>query len=423
MIMIATERTALSVCRLNRQKTSSKSLNWRELVYWRQSVQYLPPKSIKNIPNLPRISFHLFRLKFASTPENFFTRYKKLKAFFEAQPYGSQKHFKEFDLKRTILILITAAAILFGISGCKQKKTAQRGGAERGSDGRITVTATMFPAYDFARQIAGDKVNLSMLLPPGSESHSFEPSPRDIIAIQNSDIFLYAGGNSDRWVERILESMDTDSMKILAMADTVTMVEEEIVEGMEDDEEEGSDDDEEGEVEYDEHVWTSPKNAILIVRAITELRCEADAANAESYRQNAAAYSLALSELDAAFESATADAKRKIIVFGDRFPFRYLADAYGLSYFAAFPGCSTETEPSAATVAFLINKIKAENMPVVFHIELSNERMADTISGETGAKKLLLHACHNISKRDFDAGLGYVELMSRNVENLKQALH
>jgi zinc transport system substrate-binding protein len=313
-------------------------------------------------------------------------------------------------LKRTILILITFAAILYGVSGCKQNKKA----VTRNANGKISITATIFPLYDFVRQIAGDRVNLSMLLPPGAESHSFEPSPKDIITIQNSDIFIYAGGESDAWVDRILESMNTDKMRILTMIDTVGAVEEEIVEGMEEEDEE--------EIAYDEHVWTSPKNAILIVNAITELLCETDYANAAFYRQNAQTYTEQLEELDKQFQSVVNGAKRKTIVFADRFPFRYFADAYGLSYFAAFPGCSTETEPSAATVAFLINKIKAEKIPVIFHIELSNERMADTISDETGAKKLLLHACHNITKRDFDAGLGYLDFMRRNVENLREAL-
>jgi zinc transport system substrate-binding protein len=177
------------------------------------------------------------------------------------------------------------------------------------------------------------------------------------------------------------------------------------------------------EIEYDEHVWTSPRNAMLIVQRITDLLCETDNANAGFYRQNASTYIKALEELDAAFNEVIAGAKRKTIVFGDRFPFRYFADAYGLEYCAAFPGCSTETEASAATVAFLINKIRSEQIPVVFHIELSNERMANAISAETGARKLLLHACHNISKRDFEAGLGYLDLMRANVENLRQALH
>jgi len=315
---------------------------------------------------------------------------------------------------KKILLIIIFAIVLAGVTGCKQHKNA----AARNADGKINVTTTIFPPYDFVRQIAGDRVNVSMLLPPGAESHSFEPSPRDIITIQNSDIFIYGGGESDAWIDRILQSMQTDTMRILAMMDAVEVVEEEIVEGME---EEQKDDEE--EIAYDEHVWTSPRNAIAIVRAITALLCETDPAGADLYLHNAAAYIEELARLDAAFSAVAAGALRDTFVFADRFPFRYFADAYGLSYFAAFPGCSTETEPSAATVAFLINTIRAEQIPVVFHIELSNERMADTISGETGAKKLLLHSCHNITKRDFDSGLGYLEIMRRNVANLREALY
>ncbi|MDR2729862.1 MAG: metal ABC transporter substrate-binding protein [Treponema sp.] len=312
-------------------------------------------------------------------------------------------------MKKIILILI--AAILFGTGGCKQNKNI----ITRNTNGKINVTVTIFPPYDFVRQIAGDRVNLTMLLSPGAESHSYEPSPKDIINVQNSDIFIYVGGNSDYWIGRIFESMNTDNIKILAMIDTVDAVEEEIIEGMEEGDDEG--------IEYEEHVWTSPRNTLMIVGAITGLLCETDPANAVFYQQNAAVYSEELTRLDAAFKAVIAGAKRNTIVFADRFPFRYFADAYGLVYYAAFPGCSTETEPSAATVAFLINKIKAEKIPVVFHIELSNERMADAISGETGAKKLLLHACHNITKRDFEAGLSYLDFMRRNVENLREALN
>jgi len=314
-------------------------------------------------------------------------------------------------LKRVVFILITLAALLYGVSGCKQNRNA----VIRNANGKINVTAANFPPYDFVRQIAGDRVNLSMLLSPGAESHSFEPSPRNIITIQNSAVFIYTGGESDGWVDRILESMDTSGMKILRMIQIVDAVEEEIVEGMEKESEEE-------ETAYDEHVWTSPQNAILIVNAITDALCEADSANAAFFRQNAQTYTNQLDELDKQFKAAVDGAKRKIIIFGDRFPFRYFTDAYGLTYYAAFPGCFTDTEPSVATVAFLINKIKAEKIPVVFYIELSNERMADTISGETGAKKLLLHACHNISKRDFEAGLGYLDFMRLNVENLREAL-
>jgi len=315
-------------------------------------------------------------------------------------------------LNKTIFILITLAVFLFGINGCKKNKNA----VTRNADGRLIVTATNFPPYDFVRRIAKDKVNLNLLLPPGAESHSFEPSPRDIITVQNSGIFIYVGGESDAWVDRILESMDASKMIIIKMLNTVDAVEEETVEGMEEEEEEGE------ETAYDEHVWTSPQNAIMIVKAINTALCEADPANADFYRKNTAAYIEELAKLDAAFKEVVAGAKRKTIIFADRFPFRYFADAYGLKYYAAFPGCSTETEPSVATVAFLIDKVRLEKIPVVFHIELSNERMADTICGETGAKKLLLHACHNISKKDFDAGLGYLDLMRVNVENLKEAL-
>jgi len=314
-------------------------------------------------------------------------------------------------MKKIILILITLTSLLIGVSGCRQKNAVTHN-----ADGKLNVTTTNFPPFDFVRNIAGDKVNLFMLLPPGAESHSYEPSPKDIITIQNSGVFIYVGGEGDAWVDRILESMNTSKMIIVRMMDAVNVVEEEIVEGMS----VGAEEDE--ETAYDEHVWTSPLNAILIVGAITEALCKADSANTDFYRQNAAAYSKELIQLDLLFTFEVTRAKRNTIVFADRFPFRYFADAYGLTYFAAFPGCSTDTEPSAGTVAFLINKIRAEKIPVVFHIELSNERMADAISGETGAKKLLFHACHNISKKDFEAGLGYLDLMRGNVENLREAL-
>ncbi|GMO33648.1 MAG: metal ABC transporter substrate-binding protein [Termitinemataceae bacterium] len=314
-------------------------------------------------------------------------------------------------MKRVLSITLLTASIIstsFFIFSCTQKKNVQ--------DGKITVTATIFPQYDFVRAIAKDKVNLLMLLPPAQESHSFEPTPRDIITIQNSNIFIYSGGESDVWVSRILQSTDSSNMITISLIDTVDAVEEEIVEGMEEAEEE------EEVIAYDEHVWTSPKNAVYIVQTITETLCAADTANADFYRQNAENYILQLEKLDAEFKNVVDNAKRKTIIFADRFPFRYFADRYGLSYFAAFPGCSTETEPSAATVAFLIDKIKSEHIPVVFHIELSNERMADTIAEETGAKKLLLHSGHNVSKKDFENGITYIDIMQNNLENLRISL-
>jgi zinc transport system substrate-binding protein len=317
-------------------------------------------------------------------------------------------------MKRLIFFVCLIVSALASLSAGGQKDDTEK------RDGKLQVVTTVFPAYDFVRQTAGNKVNLTMLLPPGAESHSFEPSPQDIIKIHNCDVFIYVGGESDEWVDRILDSLDTSRVSILTLMDWVDVVEEEIVEGMEEEEEE----EEEAEgPEYDEHVWTSPKNAKLIVQKIADVLKEKDAANAPEYEKNVLAYMAKLDGLNAAFQDLVRGAKRKTLVFGDRFPFRYFADAYGLRYFAAFPGCSTETECSAATVAFLINKVRAENIPVVFHIELSNEKIADAICEETGAKKLLLHAVHNITKKDFDNGVSYYDLMSQNLKTLREALY
>ncbi|MDR3345250.1 MAG: metal ABC transporter substrate-binding protein [Oscillospiraceae bacterium] len=307
-----------------------------------------------------------------------------------------------------IFLAVLIAAALF--TAC--------GPVEKTDDGKLSVVATTFAPYDLVRQIAGGRANTSMLLPPASESHSFEPTPQDTIKIQNCDVFIYVGGDSDAWVDKLLDSMDTGNMTIITLMDCVDTVEEELLPGME--EEEG---DEPEEPEYDEHVWTSPKNTKLIVQKISAALQELDTADADFYKQNETEYLAKLDELDAAFQAAVDGAARKTLVFGDRFPFRYFADAYGLECFAAFPGCSTETEPSAKTIQFLIDKINAEKIPVVFHIELSNEKMANTISEATGAKVLLLHSCHNVSRDDFLNGESYLSLMNRNVETLKEALN
>jgi zinc transport system substrate-binding protein len=502
-------------------------------------------------------------------------------------------------MKRVFLLVCIFLSFAVLLSAGSRKEAGQGGS----SNGAVRVVTTIFPPYDFVREIGGGKVNLTMLLPPGAESHSFEPSPRDIISIQNSDVFIYNGGESDAWVDRILSSIDMGNKKIIRLMDCVEVVEEEIVEGMQEEDDdhhhdedfgpadvkdrslaewngqwisihlamrdpsfepyyearsevlelnlaetredyvkhwrtdypeisisgnrvtfrgnggtisadyqargyqvvetssgahrvwfnyetntpsvprriiindhgykprESGEEDEDGhplhfhlkygnesvadlvadsgwvptyfpagipasiqaevmighsapaeEEEYDEHVWTSPANAKLIVRAISDVLCELDGANAPVYRDNTAAYLKKLDELDRAFRETVGRGTRKTLIFGDRFPFRYFADAYGLSYFAAFPGCSTETEASAATVAFLIDKVRQEKIPVVFHIELSNEKIADTICEETGARKRLFHAAHNVSKREFDGGATYLEVMTKNIETLREAL-
>jgi len=329
-------------------------------------------------------------------------------------------------MKNKIALVLLVIIILSVLAGCQQRDNNSDAATtsditDNSSDDKLSVVATIFPQYDFVREIAGDSVELIMLLPPGSESHSFDPTPQDIITIQNCDVFIYVGGESDEWVNQILDSMDTGNMKIISLMHLVETVEEEVIEGMEA-EEEGTDEGTEEEIEYDEHVWTSPKNAITIVQYISEALCELDSDNASLYTSNTTSYLKKLNELDASFQTIVDNAETHTLVFADRFPFRYFADAYGLDYYAAFPGCSSETKASAATIAFLIDKVNEENIPVVFYLELSNEKMADTICESSTAEKRLLHSCHNISKDEFESGVSYLDLMTQNAKNLKEAL-
>jgi zinc transport system substrate-binding protein len=321
-------------------------------------------------------------------------------------------------MKKISSLLLAVVVVAALLAACGKTPHAQNA-----NDDRISVVSTIFAPYDFVRAIAGDHVNLTMLLPPGSESHSYEPTPQDILTVQNCDVFIYIGGESDAWIGDILASLDTSGFKIVTLMDCVEVVEEEIVEGMQEDE-----DDHEENAAYDEHVWTSPQNAGRIVEKLTATLCEVDEDNKAAYETNKTAYLAKLSELDAAFQNVVENAARKEIIFGDRFPFRYFADAYGLTYYAAFPGCATETEASAATVAFLIDKVEQDSIPAVFHIELSSKKMANAIAEsvadrtEREVKVLLLHACHNVSRADFESGATYLSLMEGNVQTLKEAL-
>ena len=320
-------------------------------------------------------------------------------------------------MKNRIMILATASILVAGLfSACG--KTAEgrvKSGSAAAEDGRLSIVCTNFPEYDFARAIAGDEADITMLLKPGAESHTFEPTPDQMITIQNSDLFVYVGGDSDEWVEDILASMDSTKLTTFKLMDKVDTVEEELVEGMEpEDEEEGP--------EMDEHVWTSPKNAEKLVDAMAESLGKLDEDHRELFRKNADAYIKEIEQVDAEIREVVDNGKRKEIIVADRFPFRYFCDEFGLTYYAAFPGCSTDTQPSAKTVAFLTDKVSEDNIPVVFHIELSNGQMAEAISGDTGAKVCELNAVHNVSDNDFKAGETYVSLMRRNVDVLKEAL-
>lgn len=304
------------------------------------------------------------------------------------------------------------------------------------SDGKLKVVTTIFPQYDFVRQIAGDNVSLTMLLKPGEETHSYEPTPQDIIAIQNADLFIYVGGENDEWVEDILESPEMKHVKCLRLVDCVSgVLEEEEVEGMQ--EERGHHHEEEStlhsadetEEEHnahvhtmDEHVWTSPRNAVDIVAHITDELCSLDSEHAQVYEQNANDYEAQLKELDVEFQEVVKNAQNHTILFGDRFPFRYFAAEYGLDYYAAFSGCASDTEPSAATMAFLINKVKEEKIPVVLKMELSNDNIANAIAETCDVPVKVFYSSHNISAEQFAAGVTYLDLMKENVETLKEAL-
>lgn len=288
----------------------------------------------------------------------------------------------------------------------------------------LTIIATAFPSYDFSRQIAGDSATIRMLLSPGAEAHSYEPTPKDMIDIQNCDLFIYAGGENEAWVTDMISSLEIDEDKVIAMLDVVSPLAEETVEGMESDHHHDESCEHHHDTEgYDEHVWTSPKNAALIAKAIADKLCRIDPANAAIYAARYEDYEAQLSNLDASFRSVIGGAKRRTVVFGDRFPARYFTQEYGLEYFAAFPGCSADTEPSAATIAFLIDKVKEQNIPVVFSIELSNGRLAAAIAEATGAKVLTFTSCHNLTKEEFDSGATYISLMEQNLANLQEALY
>ena len=305
--------------------------------------------------------------------------------------------------------------ILFSLSACAKK-------ADTAASDGIQIVSTVFPSYDFARQItAGTTASVVMLLQPGEEVHSFDPTSQDIIQIQDSNLFLYVGGENDTWVESVLSSLDK-SVHTFKMMDYVTLYEEELVEGMQPEEEEAQAAENTAEHEWDEHVWTAPVNAIAIVKAMTSELSAIDPDNASAYQSNAEAYVKQLEALDQSFRDVVSAASRNTVVFADRFPARYFVEEFDLSYYAAFPGCSADTEPSAATIASLIDRVKLENIPFVFYIEMSNERMADTICEATGAQKLLFHTCHNVTKAEFEQGATYLSLMQNNVLALQKAL-
>ncbi|MBR2855489.1 zinc ABC transporter substrate-binding protein [Candidatus Saccharibacteria bacterium] len=289
-----------------------------------------------------------------------------------------------------------------------------------------SIISSNYIGYDFARAVTGENDTVSMLIKPGAEIHDFELTPEDIINIKNADLFIYVGGESEEWVEDLLASNEIPPGKVLRLMDIVEAKEEELSEGMEGHEthepHESRDTHHESEVEYDEHIWTSPVNAIKLINAIKDKLSTIHPERRDVYKTNADSYIARLSDIDQKIRNVVANGNRKELIFGDRFPFRYFVDEYGLSYYAAFPGCSEQTEASSQTIAFLVDKAKADNIKTILKIELTSDKLAQAIAGEVGAQVLTLNAVHNISEEDFRNGVTYADIMEENIKVLQEAL-
>ena len=324
--------------------------------------------------------------------------------------------------KGLVFVLMSFVVLLVGCDTDSQTGTV--------SD-KLQIVTTLFPQYDFARVIGGDKVDVTLLLPAGMESHSYEPTPADIIKINKADLFIYTGESMEQWAHSIIESVDSNEVYVLDVSKNVPLLApNSTVEDNHDHEDENHNHDAEVEAghdhsegdghnhTYDPHIWTSPKNAMIMVNNILGALCEVDPENADYYKDNANAYLAELEELDHELKDVVANAKRDTIYHGGRFAMQYLTNQYGIHYVSA----PFEAEPSAALVAQMIKEIKEQNIPVIYYEELVDPKISQMISDETGAKMLLLHSCHNVSKEDFNNGVTYLSLMKQNVENLKVGL-
>ena len=334
-------------------------------------------------------------------------------------------------MKKVISPLLAVLMLAGILTGCANRSemptvTAAPAGpqAESAADEKIKIVTTIFPEYDWVREILGDKADsaeITMLLDNGVDLHSYQPTADDIIRISDCDLFVYVGGESDGWVEGALKSAANKDRKVINLLEILgdSVKEEETVEGMQEAEEDH------GEKEYDEHVWLSLKNAKTLVGAISAALQELDPDNKDTYAANADAYGQKLSALDAEYRKAVSAGTYKTLLFGDRFPFRYLVDDYGLSYYAAFVGCSAESEASFETVSFLARKVDEGKLPCVLTIEGKNHKIAETIVQNTAGKNqkiLTMDSMQSTTSQDVARGTTYLSLMEKNLDVLKEAL-
>lgn len=335
-------------------------------------------------------------------------------------------------MKKFLSAVVAAFLALGSLTACNSA------GAK--GNGKLQIVTTIFPEYDWVMNVLGDKASgadVTMLLDNGVDLHSFQPTAADIMKISSCDLFIYVGGESDEWVEDALKEAVNKDMVVINLMDELgdAVKEEELVEGMQgEDEEEHDHDDhdedhehhhEEGEVEYDEHVWLSLRNAQVLVKSISEALQKIDAGNAEAYKKNTDSYIESLKSLDADYKAVVDAASNKTILFGDRFPFRYMVDDYGLTYYAAFVGCSAESEASFETITFLAKKEDELALPAIFTIEGKDKRIAETISQNTASKDqkiLTLDSMQSVSSGDIKNGTTYMSIMESNLSVLKEAL-
>ena len=316
------------------------------------------------------------------------------------------------NIKR-ILPILSSVLILLSLCAC---------GVRSADSNKIKVVCTVFPIYDWTREIAGDKAEIIWLTENGTDMHSFQPSAADMVKIAECDILVYIGGESDKWVDETVKQYQNEKRALINLTSLLgdSLKEEEHTEGMQEEHEQG-----EEEAEYDEHVWLSLKNAVIFADAIADSLADKDPENAEFYKESARNYTEKLTALDGEYQKAVSAAPTKTLLVADRFPFRYLTDDYGLSYYAAFPGCSAETEASFETVAFLSAKADELGLKYVIKTETAATKIAETVIANTKEKNkqiLVLDSMQSLGSKDAKNGTTYLSVMEKNLETLKKAL-
>ena len=336
-------------------------------------------------------------------------------------------------MKRIIALLISVIMLTSLLVACGGNTTSGNAVSTESKKADVKVVTTIFPLYDWVREVAQDDVdiNLDLLLDNGVDLHSYQPSAKDIVTISDCDVFIYVGGESDKWVDDTLKQANNKDMIVLNLMDILgdKAKTEEVKEGMQEDEHEHEEGEEhkegEEELEYDEHVWLSLKNASIFTQSIADALKKADSQHTDAFQANADAYKGKLTELDKQYQDTVDKASVKTLLFGDRFPFRYLTDDYNLDYYAAFVGCSAETEASFETITFLSGKADELNLKAIMQIETSDGSIAKTVRDNTKTKDqtiLTLDSLQSVTTERVNNGETYLTIMTSNLDILKQAL-